>query len=327
MRSQSPSEPQPRGATLVAAGLVAFVLVVAAAGMLARTSSGGTAASARPVWMWSPPMPHRRSYTASAQIGGKIYVAAGMVGNSGRPLDLFEQFDPKTDRWRSLTPLPHEFSAAAGARLGSSLYVIGGNAPDVDGRQVYTYDTRRAKWRPLPPLPAPRTNLAAVGLGNKVYAIGGLDPVNPVQTVYAYDVPRETWSEVAPLPEAIHAMAATVFKGEIWVLGGRLRSQEIIRRVWIYNPQRNEWRAGPSMPAPMDLLGVVSVGNKIHAVLESKYFVYDAATRRWRRGPSLKVPRHALALYAVRGTLYAIGGCIVPQLEDSPAVEALRITS
>jgi hypothetical protein len=75
----------------------------------------------------------------------------------------------------------------------------------------------------------------------------------------------------------------------------------------------------------MDLLGVVSVGNTIHAVLESKYFVYDAATRRWRRGPSLKVPRHALALYAVRGTLYAIGGCIVPQLEDSPAVEALRI--
>jgi hypothetical protein len=148
-----------------------------------------------------------------------------------------------------------------------------------------------------------------------------------VQTVYAYDVPRETWSEVAPLPEAIHAMAATVFKGEIWVLGGRLRSQEIIRRVWIYNPTGNAWRAGPPMPAPMDLLGVAAVGNKIHAVLESKYFVYDAATRKWRRGPSLKVPRHALALYAVRGRLYAIGGCIVPQLEDSPAVETLRLTS
>jgi hypothetical protein len=250
-----------------------------------------------------------------------------MVGNSGKPLDLFERFDPKTERWSSLTPLPHEFSAAAGAKLGPTFYVIGGNSPEVDGRQVYAYDTRRSSWRTLPPLPAPRTNLAAVGLGSKVYAIGGLDPVNPVQTVYAYDVPRETWSEVAPLPEAIHAMAATVFKGEIWVLGGRLRSQEIIRRVWIYNPTRNAWRAGPPMPAPMDLLGVAAVGNKIHAVLESKYFVYDAATRKWRRGPSLKVPRHALALYAVRGKLYAIGGCIVPQLEDSPAVETLRLTS
>ncbi|HJX76362.1 MAG TPA: hypothetical protein VJ247_08385, partial [Gaiella sp.] len=77
MRSQSPSEPQPRGATLVVAGLLALALVVAAAGILARTSSGGTSATARPVWMWSPPMPHRRSYTASTEIAGKIYVAAG----------------------------------------------------------------------------------------------------------------------------------------------------------------------------------------------------------------------------------------------------------
>jgi N-acetylneuraminic acid mutarotase len=332
MRSPNPSEPSDGGGRRRAGGL-AFVLVgalalalaVAAAGILARTGSGESHAQVRPVWTWAPPMPHRRSYTASAEIGGKIYVAAGMVGNSGRPLDLFERFDPKTQRWSSLKPLPDEFSAGAGARLGSTFFVIGGNSPEVDGRQVFTYDTRRAAWRSITPLPAPRTNLAAVALGDRVYAIGGLDPVNPVQTVYAYDPTRGTWSEVAPLPEALLAMAATVFKGEIWVLGGRLRSQEIVRHVWIYNPRRNEWRAGPSLPAPMDLLGVVTVGNEIHAVLESKYFVYDGTTKRWTRGPSLKVPRHALALYAAGGKLYAIGGCIVPQLEDSPAVESLRI--
>jgi len=143
MRSQSPSE-QPRGGSrhplggvaLAIVGLAALLLVVTAAGVLARTSSGGTTAKVRPVWTWSPPMPHRRSYTASTEIGGKIYVAAGMVGNSGKPLDLFERFDPKTERWSSLTPLPHEFSAAAGAKLGPTFYVIGGNSPEVDGRQV-----------------------------------------------------------------------------------------------------------------------------------------------------------------------------------------------
>jgi len=90
MRSPKPSEQHLRGATFVVAGLLALLLVVTAAGVLARTGKGGTDAKVRPVWTWSPPMPHRRSYTASAQIGGKIYVAAGMVGNSGRPLDLFE---------------------------------------------------------------------------------------------------------------------------------------------------------------------------------------------------------------------------------------------
>jgi N-acetylneuraminic acid mutarotase len=332
MRSPSPSEPlktgrRAGGLAFVVVATLALLLAVAAAGILARSGSGGTDAKVKPVWTWAPPMPHRRSYTASTEIGGKIYVAAGMVGNSGRPLDLFERFDPKTQSWSSLKPVPDEFSAAAGARLGNTFFVIGGNSPEADGRQVYTYDTRRAAWQSIAPLPAPRTNLAAVGLGNRVYAIGGLDPVNPVQTVYVYDASRRTWSEAAPLPEALHAMAATVFKGEIWVLGGRLRSQEIVRDVWIYSPQRNQWRAGPPLPAPMDLLGVVTLGNAIHAVLESKYFVYNGATRRWTRGPSLKVPRHALALYAVGGRLYAIGGCIVPQLEDSPAVESLKLAS
>ena len=145
MRSQNPSEPprgggrQLGGATLVVVGLAALLLVVTAAGVLARTSSGGTTAKARPVWTWSPPMPHRRSYTASTEIGGKIYVAAGMVGNSGRPLDLFERFDPKSDRWSSLTPLPHEFSAAAGARLGQTFFVIGGNAPDDNALLGHAY--------------------------------------------------------------------------------------------------------------------------------------------------------------------------------------------
>jgi hypothetical protein len=60
-------------------------------------------------------------------------------------------------------------------------------------------------------------------------------------------------------------------------------------------------------------------------VLESIYVIYDARTRRWRTGPSLNVPRHALGLFDVDGTLYAMGGCIVPQLEDSSIIEKIRL--
>ena len=120
-------------------------------------------------------------------------------------------------------------------------------------------------------------------------------------------------------------MGATVFHGEIWVLGGRVRNLRIQRKVWIYNPKQNRWRPGPALPKPMDLLGVTTVGEKIYAVLESNYVIYDARTGRWTRGPSLKVPRHALGLFAADGRLYAIGGCITPQLVDSPAVETLPL--
>jgi hypothetical protein len=76
----------------------------------------------------------------------------------------------------------------------------------------------------------------------------------------------------------------------------------------------------------MDLVGVTTVDDRIHAVLESTYVIYDGRTGRWTRGPSLQVPRHALGLFAADGRLYAIGGCITPQLEDSSANETLALS-
>src|SRR6187399_2107801 len=72
-------------------------------------------------WSFAPPMPHRRSYTASAEIGGRVYVAAGMVGNTGRPLNIFERFDPAEGQWTSLPFVPAPFSAAAGAALAGKM--------------------------------------------------------------------------------------------------------------------------------------------------------------------------------------------------------------
>lgn len=275
-------------------------------------------------------MLHRRSYTASAQIGGKIYVATGMVGNTGRPLDLFERFDPATASWSSLTPAPASFSAAAGAALGNRMYVVGGNGAagdkDANGRQVYVYDVGSRHWSRVASLPATRTNLAAVALGGKIYAVGGLDPFHATSTVFVYDPAHNQWSRAARLPEALHAVAAVAFHGEIWAIGGRDLAGTVTHRVWIYNAGRNRWRAGPRMPTPMETAGAAVAGDEIHVVLESVTLTYDARTRRWSRGPSLEVPRHALAVYAVDGILYAIGGCIAPQLEDSAVVEQLRLS-
>jgi hypothetical protein len=280
---------------------------------------------AAPGWSFAARMPHRRSYTASAELAGKIYVAAGMVGNTGRPLDLFERFDPSSNDWTSLTPLPRAFSAGAAASLDGRIWVVGGNSAEANGRQVYAYDVRSARWSPEPRLPAPRTNLAVVAADGRLYALGGLDPVSPTKTVFVYDPRSRRWSEAAPLPDALHALAAVVFRGEIWALGGRVRSGKIQRRVWIYNVSKNRWRAGPTLPTPMETLGTSATGDRIDAVLESTYITYDGRTSHWLRRPSLEVPRHALAVYTVGNSLYAIGGCIVPQLEDSSVVEKIAL--
>ena len=326
MSSPSPSERQSRRKTITLAAVAGVVALAIAAAVLAvaafRDSGSGASAAA---WSPAPPMPHRRSYTASAEIDGKIYVAAGMVGESGRPLNLLERFDASTNEWTSLRSVPEAFSAAAGAALGDQMYVVGGNSEDADGRQVYVYDVSEDSWSRRAPLPVPRTNLALVAHAGKLYALGGLDPVHEVNTVFVYDPIRDRWSEAAPLPQRLHALAAVSFRGEIWALGGRVRpgAGGVSQNVWIYNPGEDRWRAGPSLPEPMETQGAVVVGDRIHVVLEPLYFIYDAETGSWTRGPGLTTPRHALALFDADGSLYAIGGCVVPQLEDSPVVESI----
>jgi len=326
-----------RSSFVIGRKLAVGILVVAvalglitAATVFGRSQGPHLAATALPQWQYAPHMLNRRSYTASAEIEGKIYVAAGMVGNSGRPLNLFEVFDPTKNEWRSLPLVPERFSAAAGAALGSTMYVIGGNGDSkdraVDGRQVFAYDVRARTWSRRASLPAVRTNLAAVDLGGEIYALGGLDPFHATSSVFVYNPRRNQWREGPPLPEKLHALAAVRFRGEIWVIGGQDASGKAVNHVWIYNAHLHRWRAGPKMPVPLETAGAAATASKIYVVLEKTFLTWDAQTRRWTRGPGLKTPRHALAVFVAGRDLYAIGGCIAPILEDSAIVEKLPLS-
>ena len=311
--------------------LRAYGLKVGAAAVAAAVALGGVACgevfkddgAEAAEWSFGPHMMHRRSYPASAEIDGKIYVAAGMVGETGKPLDFLERFDPSRNEWTSLMPLPKAFSAAAGANLNGRFWVVGGdNSPEADGRQVYSYDARADRWREEPRLPATRMNLAAVAHEGKLYAIGGLDPVHPTKTVFVYDSATKRWSRVAPLPVALHAHSASVFRDEIWVFGGRDRSVARQRRVWIYSPDVNRWRPGPALPEPMDTLSTSVNGDRIDALVDEHYFIYDG--EGWEHGPTLRAPRHALAAYTIGDTLWTVGGCLYPQLQDTTVVEKIE---
>jgi N-acetylneuraminic acid mutarotase len=85
-------------------------------------------------------MSQRRSYVATALLGGRIYAAGGMVGQTGRYLRTVARYDPRTDAWQTLQPLPEAVRAGAGAALGGRFYVVGGSTASGGGRQVFAYD-------------------------------------------------------------------------------------------------------------------------------------------------------------------------------------------
>ena len=302
-----------------------FSALACAIALGAVTASCGGASKAPPrakpaAWTLGPAMSQRRSYTASALVGPSVYVAGGMVGDTGRRLRLVQRFDPARGTWTTLSPLPVGVRAGSAAALGRTIYVVGGTIPSGGGRQVFAYSVDRGTWRRLAPLPAPRDNGAAVALGGKIWYLGGLGLEQPKRDVFVYDPARNRWSAGPALPQALDALGAVVFRGRIWTVGGIDPSGERQRSVWVLDPGARRWRAGPRLPTGIELAGATVADGRVQAVWEHTFVVYDPRTGRWSRGPSPQVPRHALALFAVAGRLWAIGGCTV-DLQDSQVVE------
>lgn len=300
--------------------VLALVALAAAIGSLGPEADDAEAAP----WTFGASMSQRRSYIAAAEIGDQIYAAGGMVGETGRPLDLLQRYDPATDEWTTLRRMPEPTRAGAAAAVDGVLYVVGGTTDEGNTAAVYAYDPAADEWSELAPLPEPRFNHAALALDGKVWVLGGYLEGEERREVFVYDPEADAWSESTPLPFPNHAFDAIAFAGEIWMIGGR-RGDEILRDVWILDPESGRWRAGPAMPEPMELLGAAVAGDEIHAVWESTYQVYDTVAGTWRDGPRSLVTRHGLQTFHVDGTLYTIGGCTT-KLVDSQVVE-LRVLS
>src|SRR5919198_6772098 len=120
---------------ILAVGL-AVALAVSLAGVVGSRSAGEEKAEVAP-WIFGQSMSQRRSYVAAAELGGKIYVAGGAVGETGRFLAIFQRFDPQTNSWTTLRRLPEPTRAGAGAALDGKVYVIGGQIPAGAGRNLH----------------------------------------------------------------------------------------------------------------------------------------------------------------------------------------------
>jgi len=98
--------------------LAALVAGAVAATGAALALRGGDEQAA---WRLGAAMSQRRSYIAAAELGGNIYAAGGMVGETGRPLATLQRYDPPENAWTTLAPLPRPVRAAAAAAVGRTI--------------------------------------------------------------------------------------------------------------------------------------------------------------------------------------------------------------
>src|SRR4051812_10472709 len=118
---------------------------------------------------------------------------------------------------------------------------------------------------------------------------------------------------------AVQQLNAAVLNGQIWVTGGLTRSTKATASTQIYDPTKDAWHPGPSLPQAVDHAMLVTYRNQMvliggfvtrggDSVASSQMLVFDDSAGHWRKGPSLNHARAAGAAAVVGDKIVVVGG-------------------
>ena len=169
-----------------------------------------------------------------------------------------------------------------------------------------------------------RNELTAVVLNDKIYVIGGEDKASgggQKNTLEIYDIAQGKWvNDTEPMPIALDHTAAAVHDGKIYVVGGFLKRKVPTDKLFIYDPQVNQWQEGKSLPSSIGaalnaqfidgILYVVGGLNSSHVPVNTNY-AYDPKTDTWSTKAPMPTARQHLQTAVIDGKLFALGGRIL----------------
>jgi N-acetylneuraminic acid mutarotase len=134
-------------------------------------------------WETHRPMPTARNHPAGGAVSGKLYViggrltAANVANMLSSATDIVEEYDPATDKWRSMTKMPYQTSGQGWITFQNRIYVAGGELRDAHMDAVFrdfvVFDPAANDWYRLPSMPTARHGVVLTALGNRIHAVAG----------------------------------------------------------------------------------------------------------------------------------------------------------
>ena len=176
-------------------------------------------------------------------------------------------------------------------------------------------------WQAAEPmnLPTNRHECALATANGKLYLLGG----RGVKAVEEYDPKQDTWVKKAVTPLEMSHFQAITYRDEVYVVGaftGPYPHEQPIPKMYIFNPERNEWREGPEIPESRrrGAAGAFVHNDKIYVVCGIQdghwdgqvawFDEYDPKTSQWRQLPDAPRPRDHVSVAMVDSKLYVAGG-------------------
>uniref|UniRef100_A0A667HBZ0 BBSome complex member BBS5 n=1 Tax=Lynx canadensis TaxID=61383 RepID=A0A667HBZ0_LYNCA len=213
----------------------------------------------------------------------------------------------------------------------NQVYVVGGLYVDEENKdqplQSYFFqlDNIASEWVGLPPLPSARCLFGLGEVDDKIYVVAGKDLQTEasLDSVLCYDPVTAKWNEVKKLPIKVYGHSVISHKGMIYCLGGKTDDKKCTNRVFIYNPKKGDWKDVAPMKTPRSMFGVaihkgkiVIAGGVTEDGLSASVEAFDLITNKWEVMTEFPQERSSISLVSLAGSLYAIGGFAMIQLES-----------
>ena len=298
-----------------------------------RPSAAEREVNASSRWRSKAQMPTPRGRFAQAEVGGIIYVIAGLTDEGWT--SRVEAYDPSQDLWMRRASKPTAVANAGAVAVNGLIYVPGGLGEDDRVRDVLeVYDPTGDTWSVRRPLPRPLCAYAIAPYGAGFYLFGGWDGTTYQDRTYYYDAVADAWREEAPLRKARAFAAAVTVENRIYLVGG-YDGEHTLRVCESYTPGASDpWqehapmrfgRAGHAAATVLGNLYVIGGGWDEPLAYNERYDIKNDA---WSTFDSPIVgPWRALGVSPISsgdGTfLYAVGGWNGRYLSSVKAYQAV----
>jgi DNA-binding CsgD family transcriptional regulator len=123
------------------------------------------------------------------------------------------------------------------------------------------------------------------------------------------------WTPRSSLPEPRSRLALVADTAKLYAIGGET-ADGVSDQVTIYDPQANDWSAGPAKPIAVANVAAAFLDGRIYVpggttatgAVTATLEVFDPQVAAWTTAASLPAPRAAYALAVTDGKLYLFGG-------------------
>jgi N-acetylneuraminic acid mutarotase len=185
-------------------------------------------------WRYGATIPAER-LRASAGVftrGNKIYLVCGIIdGHWDGHVKWFDEYNPKTGKWRILPDAPRPRDHFQAALLGDQVYLAGGRTShaaigkvlDLTIKEIDRFDFKTNTWTTIPQeLPTPRAGTASIARAPLLVILNGesVQQVPAHAEVEVLNTQNGQWSRLPDLQKGRHGTGALYYKGKLFVAAG-----------------------------------------------------------------------------------------------------------